>query len=86
MHLLTILLLIIGVMVTMTAGAVAVSYLLGQLFYTQEAGYPVPLPSDDGARYSADAEWYASLPPWKQVLSAGWWWTNRVIWATKGYR
>jgi len=86
MHFLTILLLIIGVMVTMTAGAVGVSYLLGRIFYVQEAGYPVPMPSDDAARCSAEAEWYAALPAWKQILSSGWWWTNRVIWATKGFR
>jgi hypothetical protein len=86
MHFLTILLLIIGVTVAMGASAIGCSYVLGRFFYRQEAGFPVPMPSEECARCAADAEWYASLPPWKQALTAGWWLTNRILCAANGCR
>jgi len=86
MHFLTILLLIIGVTVAMGASAIGCSYVLGRFFYSQEAGFPVPIPSEQCARCAADAEWYASLPGWKQALTAGWWLTNRILCAANGCR
>jgi len=86
MYFLTILLLIVGVTVAMGASAIGLSYLLGRFFYSQEAGWPVPMPSEVSARCEAEAEWYASLPGWKQALASGWWLTNRVLYAAKGYR
>ena len=86
MQFLTILLLIVGVTVAMGAGAIGCSYVLGRFFYSQEAGFPVAMPSEDCARCSADAEWYASLPTWKQAIAAGWWLTNRVLCGSKGCR
>jgi len=86
MQFLTILLLIIGVTVAMGASAIGCSYVLGRFFYSQEAGFPVPIPSEQCARCAADAEWYASLPGWKQALTAGWWLTNRILCAANGCR
>jgi hypothetical protein len=86
MQFLTILLLIVGVTVAMGASAIGCSYVLGQFFYRQEAGWPASAPSEDRARCDADAEWYASLPAWKQAVTAGWWLTNRVLCASKGRR
>lgn len=85
MHLLSILLLIVGVIVVMGAGVIGCSYALGRFFHAQEAGWPSAAAADR-ARFDADAEWYAGLPGWKQALAAGWWLTNRVLWAAKGYR
>jgi hypothetical protein len=86
MHFLTILLLIVGVTVAMGASAIGLSYALGRFFYSQEAGWPVAASSEDCARCAADAEWYSSLPGWKQALASGWWLTNRVLCALKGCR
>lgn len=86
MYFLTILLLTVGVTVAMAAGVILVSYALGQLFYTQEAGWPASASNEDRSRWEADAEWYAALPPWKQSVTAGWWLTNRVLWFVKGRR
>jgi len=86
MHFLAILLLIVGVTVAMGAGVMALSYALGRLFYMQEAGWPAAASAEARSRWEADAEWYAALPAWKQAVSAGWWLTNRILWAAKGYR
>jgi len=86
MELLMILLLIVGVSVAMGAGVVGFSYALGRFFYNREAGWPVGPPSESCARCQADADWYGSLPAWKQTAIAGWWWTNRLICAAKGCR
>lgn len=86
MELLMILLLIVGVTVTMAAGAIGFSYALGTFFYNREAGWPAPPPPEGSERCAADAEWYGSLPTWKQTAIAGWWWINRVIWAARGFR
>jgi hypothetical protein len=86
MEFLMILLLIVGVSVAMGAGVVGFSYALGRFFYNREAGWPVAPPSEACARCHADAEWYGSLPAWKQTAIAGWWWTNRVICAARGCR
>jgi uncharacterized membrane protein len=86
MHFLTILLLFIGVVVVIGASMMACSYALGRFFYSHEAVGAVPMPSEQCARCAADAEWYASLPAWKQSLTLGWWLTNRVICAINGCR
>lgn len=86
MQFLTILLLFIGVTVAMGASAIGCSYVLGRFFYSQEGGWPVSTNSEACARCTADAEWYASLPAWKQAVATGWWWTNRIICASKGCR
>lgn len=86
MQLLMILLLTVGVTVAMGASVIALSYALGLVFYRQEAGGLAVTGPDASARCLADAEWYAGLPGWKQALTAGWWLTNRVLWAAKGYR
>ena len=86
MHFLTILLLTVGVTVAMGATLIALSYALGQFFHSQEAGGLAVTGPDAGARCLADAEWYAGLPAWKQAVTAGWWWTNRIRWAAKGHR
>ncbi len=86
MQFLSIVLLIVGVMVAMGAGAIGGSYVLGRFFHSQEAGWPASMPSEDCARCAADAEWYAGLPAWKQAVTAGWWLMNRILCASKGCR
>ena len=84
MTLITILLLIIGVIVVMTAAFVGISFLAGTHFYSRECKQTRAADADPCAQCNTDRDWYEGLPLWKQNLVSAWWWANRIACATKG--
>lgn len=79
-----ILLLIVGVFVVMAAALLGLSFALGWHLYSRECSQASPAGADPCAQCNADRDWYLGLPLWKQNMTTGWWWANRIACGAKG--
>ena len=86
MQFILLLLLIIGVVVLMVAAFVGISYALGVHLYRRDGTIAFATERDPCAQYTADRDWYQTLPSWQQTAITAWWWVNRFQWAAKGGR